>query len=177
MEKIRRALKIFWIEHGTPILFWIIVLIVVIFIVQGLNSLAIKQQQYEKKENSTNSTKINDISTKEKEQNIELINSFLNYCKNKQIKQAYDLLSENCKNDLYPTLNDFSEKYYNKLFNKNSDIEVEYENNSGFYKIIFYEDMLESGKVDGRDNIIDYYKIEEEILENKVYINIKNSIK
>ena len=37
--------------------------------------------------------------------------------------------------------------------------------------------MLETGKIDKENNIVDYYKIEDSIMESKIYINLQNNIK
>ncbi len=176
MEMLRRNIKIFWTEHGTPILFWTIVIIAVILIVQGLNRLAIKNSE----KNSTHKNQINNVMQenidKEDKTYTAKVNQFISYCKNSQIQEAYDMLSEKCKKELYPTINHFKNNYYSKMFNQGYDIEVEYNSNNE-YKIKFYENILQSGKIENRNYIEDIYKIEEEILESKIYINIARNIK
>lgn len=98
------------------------------------------------------------------------IQKFINYCKDNQLKEAYTLLSEDCKRDLYPSISDFTNQYYNKMFKNNYDIEIEYEKDK-IFKITFYEDILEAGKIENRDSIVHYYKIEQKIVEDKLYIN------
>lgn len=177
MEKIRRALKIFWTEHGIPILFWTIVFVIVFVIIQLLNNYSIKQNE------KNNNTQVQSINIEqqniyqENEEYTTLINQFIECLENEQIEQAYVMLSENCKKDLYPTVEDFSTLYYNRIFNQNRDIELEYDATNDIYQVIFYEDILESGKIENRDSIEDQYKIEKEILENKIYINYNKSIK
>lgn len=175
MEKFRRTLKIFWTEHGTPILFWIIVIIVVIIITQSLNNYAIKQQN--KKKEDIYQKNIEQPIFKENNANTQLVKKFIDYCENEQIENAYGLLSENCKKELYPTAKDFSNLYYNQLFKKKHNIEIKYNSKDDIYEVIFYEDILESGKIENRNNVIDQYKIEKEVLEDKIYININQSIK
>lgn len=173
MEKLRRALKIYWAEHGTPILFWTLVILGVIIVVQALNALAIQKEANKQKNNNTisNNSEATAISTEENKENEELIKKFISNCKENKIEEAYNLLSENCKKDLYSTVNTFSNQYYKKFFASNRDIEIQYDSNN-IYKIIFYEDILESGKIEGRENVIDYYKIEQEVIEKKIYINL-----
>ncbi len=171
MEKLRRALKIYWTEHGTPILFWSIVIIAIIAIVQALNYYTIQQNS---RKNSTlqKNTSYQQI-FKEDKTNTELVNQFLQYCTDKQIEMAYELLSENCKKELYPSIKDFSNLYYNKLFNSKHDIEVKYDSKRNIYQIIFYEDILESGKIENRGTKISECEIQEGVVENKLYITIK----
>lgn len=167
MEKIRRAITIFWVEHGTPILFWTIVVVAIILIVQGLNALAIKKQEQESKITDKTSNTMQPISAEENSDNIELINTFIDYCKKEQLEEAYSLLSEKCKKDLYPTLVDFTNKYYKKVFNQKRNTEIKYDSSKGIYRIMFYEDILESGKIENRENIEDHYEVEQEVIEKR----------
>ena len=105
-----------------------------------------------------------------------MIEEFIKLCQNKEIERAYELLSTKCKTDLYPNIEKFKEQYYNKIFNVKREIEIEIVDNQT-YKIKFTEDILESGKIEGRESIIDYYKIDSEILEDKLYINNEKTIK
>lgn len=167
---LKNKMKIFWSEHRDSTLFYIIIIIAVLLIIRGLNKLA---------ENRVEENKINneiEVSFREDKENKKLINDFLQYCKNKQIEEAYNLISDECKKEKYNTLLDFKEKYYNKIFNKNKNIEIERQKNNT-YKITFYNDMLETGKLDKENVIIDYYKIEDSVIESKIYINIQDNIK
>lgn len=172
---LKRNLKIFWVEHSDPILFWSIVFLVVIFITQSLNFLA-KANKEKETANEIESKNIITITKEEDKDNKEIIEKFLKYCADDNIKEAYSMLSENCKNGLYPTQEQFKTKYYNKIFNQKRETKVEIIDNET-YKITFLEDILESGKIDGRESLEDYYKIEQYIGENKIYINAKNTIK
>ena len=176
MEELRRKIKIFWIEHGTPILFWTIVVVVVLIIVRLLNNYAIQQNTQNNNTQVQNENTTQQITYQENKVYTSLINQFIEYCKNEQIEQAYEMLSENCKTELYPTIDDFSTSYYKRIFSQSRDIEVKYDSTNDTYQIVFYEDILESGKLENRGSIIDYYKIEQEILEDKIYINLNKSI-
>lgn len=176
MEELRRKIKILWTEHGIPILFWAIILVIVFAIIQLLNYNAMQNLEKGDRVEQKNTTAEPAI-YRENEAYTKLINNFLEYCKNGNIQQAYEMLSENCKKDLYPTIDNFTSEYYNKLFKQQNDIKVEYNVEKDIYVIKFYEDILESGKLANRDYISDEYKIEREILEEKIYINYNNSIK
>lgn len=175
MEKLRRALKIYWTEHGTPILFWTIVIAVIIFIVQILNFFAIQKEK--QKINISNSTGMNTNITKtEKNKDKEIIHKFVELCEQSNIEQAYDMLSEQCKKEQYPTMNEFKNGYIYKIFDTKKEIEIKYQQDE-IFQVIFYEDILESGKIENRESIIDYYKIQQEVIDKKIYININKDIK
>lgn len=171
MEQLRRKIKIFWTEHGTPILFWVLVVVGVIIIVQLLNNYAIKkvEKQNASKRQIQNTTTQNSSYQGNRDYTA-LVNQFLDYCKNGQVEQAYEMLSENCKKDLYPTQQEFENKYYKKLFTEQKDTEIIYTEEDK-YEIRFYESILEAGSVENRKYITITCKVEEEILETKIYIN------
>lgn len=175
MEKLRRALKIFWTEHGTPILAYTIIIVIIIVVVQVLNRYAIYQQQTSKKipkQNTIASEQTTNNEEKEDKDETAVIRQFIDYCKNNQIEQAYELLSEDCKKELYPTISDFTKQYYHKRFNIKREIEINFEKEHT-YTVLFYDDILEAGKVEKRSSTNDEYKIENGILENKIYIRKK----
>lgn len=169
MESLRRKIKIFWTEHGTPILFWGIVLVALIFSLKILNQIAINNTKTN--QNLKDQVK-QEEAYKEDKENIELINIFLNYCKDGRIDEAYKLISESCKKDKYKTIEEFRDKYYYKFFSDNYEIQIDFNTNNNLYEIRFYKDILESGKVKNRNYITHYYMVQEEILDNKIYINL-----
>lgn len=172
MESLRRKIKIFWTEHGTPILFWALVVLGVIIIVQLLNNYAIQKN---KNRNSTNVQTQNTIQQSNYSENKDytaLVNQFLNYCKNGQVEEAYEMLSENCKKDLYSTKQEFENKYYKKLFAEQKDTEMLHIEESN-YEIRVYDSILETGSVENRKYTTATCKVEEEILGAKIYTNLK----
>lgn len=174
METIRRKIKIFWLEHSDPIIFFGSIIIAVIMITQFLNKLTIEKNKEEAKNNIINegtATQTYTYNTEDKN----LIQNFINYCKENKTEEAYKLLSNNCKNELYQTYETFVSEYYNKLFNKKVTPQISYDKEKQLYKITYYFDVLENGGY--KENTVDYYKIEQDIIENKIYINYYKDIK
>ena len=68
---------------------------------------------------SVGSSKLND--------DMKLIEKFLTYCKEKEIQNAYDCISESCKEQQFSTIDDFSIIYLELFFN-NKDIIYNVEN-------------------------------------------------
>lgn len=173
MESIRRKIKIFWLDHSDPIIFYSLVIIGTILIVQFFNKLAIEKNKEESMINITNT-----VIDQNYNYNIKddfLIKDFINYCKQNETEKAYELLSIKCKEELYPTYEDFINNYYNKIFNQKRTIQTDYDSKKNIYNIRFYTDILESGGF--TSSIDDYYKIEQDVLENKIYINIYKDVK
>lgn len=170
MESIRRRIKIFWLDHSDPILFYSMVIIGTIFIVQFFNKLAIEKNEQESKTNTINIGITENYNIRDDS----LVKDFINYCKQNETQKAYELLSRKCKEELYPTYEEFMNNYYNKIFNIKRTIQTNYDREKNIYKINFYTDILESGGF--TNSMQDYYKIEQDVLENKVYINLYKGI-
>lgn len=144
-----------------------------------------KRQQVEKlpetSENiSTDTTKIttdNSVVTGKKLDDDKLksetavIKDFVSYCNEKELQKAYDLLTEECKEQMYHTLEAFEQAYYNDVFNGEKKIaSVEnWVNNT--YKVRIADDMLEKGKSNDGYAKQDYMTIQEVNGENKLNIN------
>ena len=87
------------------------------------------------------------------------IDQFITYCNEQKVEDAYNLLSDDCKNELYPSVNDFKNSYYNKVFNgKRKNVSIE--NWSGnIYKVDINDDALSTGQFTEANNIQDYITI------------------
>ena len=126
---------------------------------QNINANAVSQ-----KENT------NTVSNLEKETKTEsIIDIFIKNCNNGQIENAYNLLSEDCKKYVYPTIESFKNNYINSIFNSQKMYSIN-TYNVGTYKIRFYEDVLSSGKI-SEEAIEDYYTIIDENGKQKLNIN------
>ena len=112
------------------------------------------------------------ISTAREDKNI--INSFIKYCNKKNIEQAYELLSDDCKEILFPTQEDFINNYYNIVFNEYKEYEMENwitEGKDRTYKIRYTNDVLANGGYLTGSTIEDYYTIAEQNGQYKLNIN------
>ncbi len=112
------------------------------------------------------------IGTAKKDKNI--INNFIKYCNEKNTEQAYELLSDDCKDILFPTQEDFINNYYNIVFNEYKEYEMENwitEGKYRTYKIRYMNDVLTNGGYLAGSTIEDYYTIVEQNGEYKLNIN------
>lgn len=175
-----------WYNQNRKII-WVAILTVVavIGLIQTLNSYYKNKAKDEN--SSTNSTTVYDtpnysvitreqIDEKTSEKSIDLIGEFFNLCNNGQIEKAYNLISTECKEELYPTLGDFETYYYNKIFTEQKSYDsVLWINSAGrnTYKIEIMADLLATGQKENMP-IEDFYTI---IYENGEYkLNISNYI-
>lgn len=110
------------------------------------------------------------VETKKLETATNLIDEFISYCNNGEVEKAYELLTEQCKEQIYSNLEIFEQAYINNVFEgkqKKASIENWYDN---IYKVKIMEDMLSTGKSDGKTKQ-DYMTIIEENEEYKLNIN------
>lgn len=167
-------------------MFWIVIIITImaISLPRALNEYAKNNKNTSSSINNTTTYNNKDYSVisgenVKKETNTEnnnLINNFIEYCNNGETEKAYNTLSNECKNILYPTLEEFENKYYNKIFeNKKSyQIQAWFSNeNYNTYKINLKEDILATGNANS-PSIEDYYTVVYK--DNDYKLNINNYI-
>lgn len=100
-----------------------------------------------------------DISEEEYKEDKNLVNKFLEYCNNAQIEKAYNLISEDCKEESYPTLEVFKENYYDTVFNRKRQCNLQSWISQGeyiVYRVRYTNDMLSTGVYDENDVYEDY---------------------
>ena len=177
MLKIKRYFN----RNIKKVLITILILVMIIIFIQVLNKIA-----KDKKSNTTN-TEIakNSISDEqrttaitkdviEEEKNTEIvsiISDFVNKCNNKQLEEAYNMLSTECKQQVYPSIENFKKSYYDIVFSTQKEIDVKswiIKNNIYTYKVSFTEDLMANKNAKQTE---DYYSIVKENDENKLNIN------
>ena len=105
------------------------------------------------------------------ENKLKTIDEFVDYCNNGQIEQAYNLLSDDCKKEIYSSQELFQNIYYNPLFS-NGKKNVTMENwFSDTYKVDFNEDFLATGKYTKENTKQDYITIVKQNDDYKLNIN------
>lgn len=118
--------KILRFYNQNRYLVWIIILTIVaiISLIYILNNFFAKRDSKSIIQNTeTTSSKTQDknysvITGKKVESQIpNIINSFIEYCNNGNVEEAYKLLSDECKEVLYPNVESFRKNYYSKVFN------------------------------------------------------------
>lgn len=95
-----------------------------------------------------------------------IIEQFLNKCNEQDIQGAYELLSEDCKKILYPSINNFIDGYYNKNFKEKKSYSYQVWKEDT-YQIQLRQDILTTGIYSESAYTEDYYTI----VDNKLNIN------
>lgn len=107
-----------------------------------------------------------------KKEEIEIINQFIDFCKTGAIEEAYGMLTDECKEEMYSTIESFQQNYVSKIFTDNN-ISVSSESwVDNTYKVDFViGNMLSTGNVGSSRTIQDYITIENTTQGNKLNIN------
>lgn len=119
-----------------------------------------------------NSVLSGDEMSSSQEEQIQIIDTFVDYCNKGDVESAYQLLTDECKQEMYPQLDNFINSYYNETF-ANSEKDVSVENWIGnIYKVQISENMLATGKFSKETTKQDYITVvETEDEQYKLNIN------
>ncbi len=133
--------------------------------------------------NHTNSTKLtntqsavtgNEIANTQLNTATKIIDQFLSYCNQKDLQKAYHLLTEECKTQNYPSLEDFEQSYYNDVFGgETRRCTVENWVNN-IYRVKITEDILATGKSNNGYAKQDYITVKK--VEDGYKLNINHYI-
>lgn len=105
-----------------------------------------------------------------------IIKEFINNCNENKSEEAYNMLSSECKEELYPNIETFEKEYLNKFFTtrKTYKMQAWITNGSKYiYRIELIEDMLLSGSSTNTKKI-DYYTVTKD--GDNYYLNINGFI-
>ena len=181
-----RKLRILYHNNKTKI--WLILgIIIFVYVIIRMFNAQIKKENEEKINNGTNqnfqvttylpssqtSVMTNSSTTKENvKKDTEIIKNFIDFCNNNNIEEAYNLLSQQCKDELYKNINEFYNKYYKNIFNekRSYDIENWASSKNITYKVKYLNDIMSSGTVND-EYIEEYITVVTENNEKKLNIN------
>ena len=114
------------------------------------------------------------ISQKDYEQENTVIEKFVEFCNEQNSTEAYNMLTDECKEKLYPTLQDFEEKYYKVIFGEKREYTLQgwiTERDYNTYKIRYTDDFMETGSYEQTDKYEDYITIVTDGENKKININ------
>lgn len=115
------------------------------------------------------SGKKNDVTS---ENDIDNIIKFIGYCNEGNIDEAYGIISDECKDALFPSLDDFKHLYYDNNFSTNKSYSIQNWSHQT-YKVDLKENMLHTGKTN-MNNIQDFITVVK--YKNEYKLNINNFI-
>ncbi len=172
-------------ENRYKILGIIIAIILVLCAIRFLNEMAIKSNS-EGANNKQNITNVSstykpektviqgeNVSNAQQEKNDNVMDDFINYCNQKDVEKAYNLLTDECKEVIFDSkIQNFEQDYINKIFNTKKTYSMQswiQASGNYTYKVKIMEDMLSTGKTG--NYIEDYYTIVNNNGEYKLNIN------
>ena len=154
MTRLLRFLR----QNQTEVLIILSVIAFAIFIIHTLNEFTGTEQDANKifvEENQiseqTNTSNSSDKETKEKiikNKIYSVMDKFVKYCNQGDYESAYELLSDDCKKNLYTTANIFCNRYMKITFSEYLDYTMvldKKDENSYSYKVTFKTDAMASG--------------------------------
>ena len=110
------------------------------------------------------------VSSKKIKDEVKIIDEFFTYCNNNEIDKAYELLTDECKEEMFPTVQKFEQLYLKKIFsNGKATASIEFLNGRT-YKVNIREDALSTGKFE-ETALQDYITIKNVDGKEKININ------
>jgi len=180
----RQYLTKFWLKHkeklqhlGKVSFIAFVAIIMMIALISNLSNFSFNYEQPSRTYNPTYSiVTSNYLDEAEYKENNTVVDKFIDFCNNNNYESAYELLSDECKKELYPSLTDFEEKYCKKYFSSKKQYNLQsWVNGEEYntYKIRIIDDLLVTGDYSDSKKYEDYITIND---EGKININgyIKN---
>lgn len=175
----------FYNQNRKNIIKVILIIAFIILVIQLLNWLTRINKQNEEEDNNIiekNNT-INEIisdrslisgesiSSTKLEEDTEIINKFVKYCNEENIDGAYELLTDECKEEMFPTIDDFNNIYYLKLFGEEKKMHTIENWVKSTYQVRYTGDILSTGNLNNNETRQDYITVIKENDEKKLNIN------
>ena len=161
----------FYNQNRKMIVKIILVIVFVLGIIQVLNFLAknnrlnttVTENNTSNIENAVISDKSavggKQISISKINSDTQIIEQFMEYCNNLNLENAYALISEECKDEMYTTIDDFEEMYYLPVFNKEKK-NYTIENWVGnIYTVNINDDVLATGRYTDENAVKEYITV------------------
>lgn len=190
-----QEIRLWYNQHRKKIWITVGIIAAVIVVIQLLNFFVSRSNNNEKTINMESSTDV--ISQIKNETNVDIestqsavsgqtvstaklktatsvIGQFMEFCNEGNTEGAYNLLTDDCKNQMYNSLEAFEQAYYQDVFEGEEKI-YSIENWVGdIYKVSITENMLATGKSNNGYSKQDYITVEE--INGEYKLNINNYI-
>lgn len=143
------------------ILIAVVALLLFMIIINGLNNMLfadtgseeyhVDQSNVQLDKVSTYTDRGDRITVSEAVENEDIIKNFVAYCNEGKTQEAYSLLSDDCKEVLYPTEEDFINDYFSYYFQEQKEVGTELaynENGVEVYRVQLHKNSIETGVID-----------------------------
>lgn len=171
----------YWNQNRKRIIIGLVAIASIIFIIQILNNIA--KQQKEIRVNKVELTEYEQnlptesiiggktVSLNTTKSNVGIIEEFVQKCNNGDVTGAYNMLTDYCKEAIYPTEENFRESYYKIYFASKKVMNIEnFLSGSGRYTYLvkLYDDVLSSGTMENAKVFQDYITIDSKSESGKI---------
>lgn len=114
------------------------------------------------------------VSSNSLKEQVKIIDDFIKFCNDGDVDEAYELLTDECKSELFSSLEIFKSKYYDKVFNVRKTYNVQ-NWTKDTYRVKFMEDILSTGNVSNSSEYFQEYMTVVKV--GKAYkLNINNYV-
>lgn len=140
-------IKDFWRKHKAKIIIILLIWLAIIIINQILKNIEKEELPSTTYEPHTAVMDNSKVPEKLQDPIEKLIEEYINYCNNKEYENAYNMLSDDCKKDVYPDIEDFK-IYIDSVFDEKKTYYIQdYSNvdDTYIYNVYIFEDMLATG--------------------------------
>lgn len=174
----------YWNQNRLRIIITGIIIVFIIILIQAINTILknTRVEENQNKETIVDTSKPSEsvitgegLPEETTNQNVDTIKQFVDFNNKKDYQNAYNLLTQDCKEKLFKTLDLFIENYCNIVFPSEKTYELElwyYTSNTYTYRITYTENnMLETGNINSGSNIEDYITLVEDGDSYKLNIN------
>lgn len=111
------------------------------------------------------------VSSSKLDSDTEVIKKFLDYCNDRDLENAYELLTDECKEEMFSTIDDFKDGYYVPVFDNSSKLFTIENWTNNIYKIKINDDILATGKYTVENTATEYITVKNDDGQNKLNIN------
>lgn len=115
------------------------------------------------------------VSKSKLQSETEIIKEFIEACNNQDVNLAYNLLTDECKDAMFKSEQDFINIYYKTVFNGEQKIYTIENWVNDTYKVKISEDLMATGEYDNSNVIQDYITVKENE-DDEYKLNINNFI-
>lgn len=176
------ALRRYWHQNKYRIIAILVMIATIIIIIQVLNQIA--KITMGDKTNIVSDTNIyrpdktaisgGTLPKEQAQTNSSIIEYFIKFCNEGNKEQAYALLSTECKEAMFPTVKEFDEIYYSKIFSEKREYNIQSwmtVKSRYTYKVRILSDILSTGNYNKSQVYEDYMTIVKEDDGYKLNIN------
>lgn len=90
----------------------------------------------------------------------EVIENFIKDCNEEKLEDAYGLITDECKEEMFFTIDDFNEIYYKPLFNGKNKIYTIENWIDNIYKVKISDNILATGKYTNQSSTVEYIAVD-----------------